>query len=107
MANIESPTSKFNEPVASLAPRRLGIPQFARVPSHAWIRPWADRCLIVGFVAVLLLPLIASLVREGPAGSLGENRRLASMPSLADQPYEKWPSLIDTYFRDNFGFRNT
>lgn len=114
MAKIEASRTKHvgkrGKQAATVAPDepplRLGIPQFARVPAHAWIGPRTDQCLIVVFVAVLLLPMMAWVFKKGQAASLGENRRLASMPSLADQPYEKWPSLIDTYFRDNFGLRN-
>jgi alginate O-acetyltransferase complex protein AlgJ len=87
--------------------RKLGVPEFTRVPSHRWNQAWADRALISGFISFLFLPLLAWCFGWQTNRSLGENRRLAAPPSLAEEPFAKWPQAIDSYYRDNFGFRST
>jgi alginate O-acetyltransferase complex protein AlgJ len=90
----------------SAPPRELGVPEFAKVPDYPWIRPWADRVLVAAFLLMAILPLVAWLSGKTSIETLGENRRLASLPSLSQELFEKWPATIDTYFRDNFGFRD-
>jgi alginate O-acetyltransferase complex protein AlgJ len=93
-------------PKKSAPTRRLGVPEFARVPSHPWINIWADRILISVFAVFIFLPLISWFFGWMPNQPLGENRRLTPMPSLIGKPLSNWPEPIDAYYRDNFGLRS-
>jgi alginate O-acetyltransferase complex protein AlgJ len=85
--------------------RVLGLPEFARVPDHAWISRVPDSLLIVLFLLAITLPSATWLLHWESGQSLGENRVLARPPAFGQDRTEELPAKIDAYFGDYFGFR--
>lgn len=65
------------------------------------------KAIFILFIAMLLLPTADSLWSLDPFSRHNENRKLAERPSLSFSELKKFPAKFQTYFNDNFGFRNT
>jgi len=89
-----------------IAPKRvLGVPEFARIPDHAWISRVPDVLLIALFLLAIAAPAVAYLFHWQSGLSLGENRYLAKPPVFSQDPLALLPGKIDAYYDDYFGFR--
>ena len=90
----------------SVAPKRvLGVPEFARIPDHAWTSRVPDVLLIALFLLAISTPAVAYLFHWQSGLSLGENRNLAKPPAFGQDPMALLPGKIDAYYNDYFGFR--
>lgn len=67
------------------------------------------RSIIIIFLLFLVLPVIGQAFKLDPYSPHTENRKLGAMPGLSWSLSEmkEFPKLYQTYFDDNFGFRNT
>lgn len=92
-------------PLSRPKSRKLGEPQFSRVPDHAYCSPESDRLLVALFFLAIFLPLVAYLRGIESGQTLDENRHLAPKPKLVRGQIWKLPEQIDAYYRDWFGFR--
>src|SRR4051812_45718839 len=65
--------------------------------------------LIVGFLAIIFLPLAANLSGHDGGDQEAENRDLATFPKFEGTWASAvvWPSGLDEWFQDHFGFRST
>lgn len=92
-------------PLARPKSRKLGEPQFSRVPDHAYCNPESDRLLVALFFIAIFLPLFAYLRGIESGETLDEKRDLAPRPRFELAQIWKLPEQIDAYYRDWFGFR--
>src|ERR1022692_4372484 len=84
--------------------RVLGVPEFARIPDHAWSSRVPDVLLIALFLLAIATPAVAYLVHWQSGLSLGENRYLSKPPAFGRDPMALLPGKIDAYCNDYFGF---
>jgi hypothetical protein len=70
------------------------------------MRKYHQIILIGAFLALLFACLIGT-VFGWDFCELQENRKLAEFPAFKSMPLDDWPSALEDYFNDNFGFRNT
>ena len=71
------------------------------------LHPSSNRILVVLFVAVLVIPALATLAGIDRPSSREENRDLAPFPSvqLTAASLRAFPDAFTKYFEDNFSFR--
>jgi alginate O-acetyltransferase complex protein AlgJ len=65
--------------------------------------------LVAGFLIVIALPLAANIAGKDGGDQEAENRDLATFPTF-ERTWESavaWPSGLDEWFQDHFGFRST
>ena len=84
------------------------IPPPPRTGAAEWrLHPLWERLVVVGFLAVLAVPGLATLAGVDAGLTRGENRTLAAAPDLA----LSWPAMLrfpaafTTWFQDHFAFR--
>jgi len=65
-----------------------------------------DFLIVLGFLTFISLPIISLCTNLTPAQKLNEKRKLAQMPKLSTETIFLFPKQFDSYFNDNFGFRN-
>lgn len=65
--------------------------------------------LVAGFLIVIFLPLAANLAGKDGGDQEGENRELATFPTFEGtwESAVAWPTGLDLWFQDHFGFRST
>jgi hypothetical protein len=73
------------------------------------MRRLLNAALVVGFLAVISLPLAANIAGKDGGDQEAENRDLARFPKLEGtwQSVLNWPNGLDEWFQDHFGFRST
>lgn len=92
-------------PLSRPRSRKLGEPEFARIPEHLWHGRTSDSLVVALFVAAILLPFWAYFFPFPGEPPLIENRQLASRPDLSLGNLDHWAEQIDAYYRDHFGLR--
>ncbi len=92
-------------PLSRPQSRKLGEPEFARIPEHLWHGRKSDSMVVVLFVAAILLPFFAYFFPLPDEPPLIENRKLALRPDLSLANRDHWAEQIDAYYRDHFGMR--
>lgn len=92
-------------PLSRPGSRKLGEPEFARIPDHLWHGRISDSAVVALFVAAILSPFVAFWLGVRGEPELQENRKLAARPDFSLANRDHWAEQIDTYYRDHFGFR--
>lgn len=74
----------------------------------AYLLSKCDLLLIIGFVLFISVPLVVGVYREDVLSSGLERRNLSQLPPLPTtlQEVQSFPTRIDSYYSDQFGFRN-
>lgn len=85
--------------------RKLGEPEFARIPDHRWHGRVSDRLVVALFAAAILVPFVVFFRAERSALSLSENRNLAPPPNFSWGNRGHWAEEIDAFYRDHFAYR--
>ncbi|HEX7796541.1 MAG TPA: hypothetical protein VF456_19400 [Vicinamibacterales bacterium] len=73
------------------------------------MRRLLNLALIAGFLVIIGLPLSANIAGKDGGDKEAENRDLAAFPPFAWtwDGLMAWPSGLDSWFQDHFGFRST
>ncbi len=83
------------------------IPPPPRTMTEWRLHPLWERLVVVGFLAVLAVPGLATLAGVDAGLTRGENRTLAAAPDLALSwpAVSRFPAVFTTWFQDHFAFR--
>jgi hypothetical protein len=73
------------------------------------MRRLLNLALVAGFLVIIGLPLSANIAGKDGGDQEAENRDLAVFPPFAWtwDALKAWPSGLDSWFQDHFGFRST
>ena len=73
------------------------------------MRRLLDLALVAGFLVIIGLPLSANLAGRDGGDQEAENRDLARFPRFewSWDAVKAWPTGLDSWFQDHFGFRST